>query len=248
MMDERSWAQQTVDRFFEYRQSPTQLDCDDYARRITGASTVQEVAIPGSLSYTILCTDSSEERRDLIVSVRQQESALDQTVIELARFIHGDLVQEATFHSKMPGSDPHLLVYTMACLSGSPCLQLFSTETELSPKEEARYMCFVKHIASTAVWHGTGHSATIHWLHDLSGWHSYTCRERMISSFWDEFWAHCRAFDETRQHEIRTMSMQATKIGAVMRYAGMRSADGSPSEELTTSNWALKTLKTLLCC
>ncbi|OJI84704.1 hypothetical protein ASPTUDRAFT_40718 [Aspergillus tubingensis CBS 134.48] len=115
MMDERSWAQQSVDRFFEYRQSPTQLDCDDYARRVTGASTVQEVAIPGSLSYTVLCTDS-------------------------------------------------------------------------------------------------------------------------------------RVFDDVRQHEIRTMAMQATKIGAVLRYAFQRNTDGSPSEELTTSNWALKTLKTLLCC
>lgn len=147
MTEERSWAQQIVDRFFEVREFPTQLDCGDHARRITGASTVREVDIPGSLSYTVLCTDSSDERSGLIVSFRQRESALDQTLIELARFIHGDLVPEATFHGNMPHSDPPLLVYTMACLSGSPCLQLFSTETELSPREEARYMCFVKHLA-----------------------------------------------------------------------------------------------------
>lgn len=147
VMEERSSAQHTVDRFFETRQFPTQLYCDDHARRITGASTVREVDIPGSLSYTVLCTDSSDERSDMIVSFRQPESALDQTVIELARFIHGDLVPEATFHGKLPGSNPPLLVYTMACLSGSPCLQLFDTETELRPKEEARYMCFVKHLA-----------------------------------------------------------------------------------------------------
>ena len=48
---------------------------------------------------------------------------------------------------------------------------------------------------------------------DLSGWHSYTCHEHMISSFWNEFWAHCRVFDEKHQHEIRTLAMQATKVG-----------------------------------
>ncbi|RAH54633.1 hypothetical protein BO85DRAFT_452057 [Aspergillus piperis CBS 112811] len=341
MMEERSWAQQMVDRFFEIREFPTQLDCDDHARRITGASTVREVDIPGSLSYTVLCTGSSDERPGLIVSFRQPESVLDQTVIELARFIHGDLVPEATFYGNMPDSDPPLLVYTMACLSGSPCLQLFSTETELSPREEARYMCFVKHLARyfarcwlnpqpvdptvsanyrDAIYHQLEKirnsapvilsSTTISELEcslpdlfnqeyvqvlthndlsqtnilisegnfeitgivdwslakvlpfgmeldtlllstgymDLSGWHNYTCRERMISYFWDEFWAHCRVFDDKRQHEIRTMAMQATKIGAVLRYAFQRNADGSPSEELTTSKWALKTLKTLLCC
>lgn len=61
VMEERSWAQQNVDRFFETRQFPTQLYCDDHARRITGASTVREVDIPGSLSYTVLCTDISDE-------------------------------------------------------------------------------------------------------------------------------------------------------------------------------------------
>ncbi|GLB11037.1 hypothetical protein AtubIFM57258_007452 [Aspergillus tubingensis] len=285
MMEERSWAQQIVDRFFEIHQFPTQLDCDDHARRITGASTVREVDIPGSLSYTVLCTDSSDERPDLIVSFRQRESALDQTVIELAGLIHGDLVPEATFHGNMPDSDPPLLVYAMACLSGSPCLQLFSTETELKPREEARYMCYVKHLASQEDVQVLTHndlsqtniliskdnfeiSGIVDWsltkvlpfgmeldtlllstgYMDLSGWHSYTCRDRMISYFWDEFWAHSRVFDDLRQHEIRTMAMQATRIGAVLRYAFQRNADGSPSEELTTSNWALKTLKYLLCC
>ncbi|RAK84866.1 hypothetical protein BO79DRAFT_231997 [Aspergillus costaricaensis CBS 115574] len=298
MTEERSWAQQTVDRFFEIRQSPTQLDCDDYARRITGAPTVQEVTIPGSLSYTILCKGNSDGRPDTIVSFRQPGSSLDQTVIELARFIHGDLVPEATCHGKMPGSDPPLLVYTMACLSGSPCIQLFGTETELSPKEEARYMCFVKHLARyfarcwlnpqpvdptvsasyrDAIYRRVEKIRNLPNLFsqvyvqvlthndlsqtnnlisednfeitgivdlslakalpfgmeldtlllftgymDLSGWHNYTCRERMISYFWDEFWAHSRVFDDVRQHEIRTMAMQATKIGAVLRYAFQR--------------------------
>ncbi|GKZ25759.1 hypothetical protein AbraIFM66951_002414 [Aspergillus brasiliensis] len=81
---------------------------------------------------------------------------------------------------------------------------------------------------------------------DLSGWHSYTCRPQMISAFWDEFWAHCHVPNNVCQQEIRTLAMQATKIGAVLRYAFQRNADCSPSEELTTSKWALRTLDALV--
>ena len=81
---------------------------------------------------------------------------------------------------------------------------------------------------------------------DLSGWHSYTCRLRMLDSFWDEFWIQCQIDDDARQREIHATVMQATKIGAVMHYGFQRNADGSPSEELTTSKWALETLNALL--
>jgi hypothetical protein len=58
-MEERSWAQQATDRFFETRESPTQSQCDDDARKISGGSAVQAVAVPGSLSYTVLCTGTN---------------------------------------------------------------------------------------------------------------------------------------------------------------------------------------------
>ncbi|OJJ68394.1 hypothetical protein ASPBRDRAFT_198831 [Aspergillus brasiliensis CBS 101740] len=337
-MEGRSWAQQIVDRSFETRQYPTQLDCDDHVRKITGTSAVQGVAIPGSLSYTVICTDIPDERRDLIVSFRESNSTLDQAVIALAKSIHGMLVPEATFYGKLPGSDPPLLVYTMTRLPGTPCLEAFSTETELSPQEEARHICFVKHLAryfarcwlnpqpvdpevmadcrdgiyrrleklrnsSSSILPSTtiielerSLSALFNEVYpqvlthndlsqtniliseetfeitgivdwslarvrpfgmeldtlllatgymDLSGWHNYTCRSKMISAFWDEFWAHCHISDNVRQQKIRTIAMQASKIGAVLRYAFQRNADGSPSEELTTSKWALRTLDAL---
>ncbi|GLA65750.1 hypothetical protein AtubIFM54640_007943 [Aspergillus tubingensis] len=228
----------TEERFFETRQFPTRLYCDDHARRITGASTVREVDIPGSLSYTVLCTDSSDERPDLIVSFRQPESALGQTVIELARFIHGDLVPEATFHGKLP---EYVQVLTHNDLSQTNIL-ISKDNFEISGIVDwslTKVLPFGMELDTLLL--STGYM-------DLSGWHSYTCRDRMIGYFWDEFWAHSRVFDDVRQHEIRTMAMQATKIGAVLRYAFQRNTDGSPSGELTTSNWALKTLKTLLCC
>ncbi|GKZ33172.1 hypothetical protein AbraIFM66950_002961 [Aspergillus brasiliensis] len=81
---------------------------------------------------------------------------------------------------------------------------------------------------------------------ELSGWYSYKCRSQMIGAFWDEFLAHCHVLDNVCHQKIRTLAMQATKIGAVLRYAFQRNTDCSPSEELTTSKWALRTLDALV--
>ncbi|KAI9036972.1 uncharacterized protein KD926_001142 [Aspergillus affinis] len=146
-MEERTWTQEAIDRFFEARESPTQSECDDHARRISGGSTVQEVAVPGSLSYTVLCPDCPGERRDLIVSFRESESTLDQAVIQLAKFIHGSLVPEATYHGTMPAANPPLPIYTMPCLQGISCLEGLSSKAELNAMEQAKHLCFIKHLA-----------------------------------------------------------------------------------------------------
>ncbi|WEW59712.1 hypothetical protein PRK78_005192 [Emydomyces testavorans] len=338
-MDELSWTQQAIDKFFATRESPTQSECDDHACKISGASAVQQIAVPGSLSYTVRCTDFPDEQRDLIVSFRQAESSLDQAVLRLARSIHGGLVPAAIFHGKMPNSIPPLLVYTMPYLPGIACLEALSSKAELSVGEETRHICFAKHLARyfARCWlspqpvdpevHADCQNRVyrrlmkiktsapfilpcttiielerslpllfsqtypqvlthndlsqtnilindktfeitgiVDWslarvlpfgmeldslplttgYMDLSGWHNYTCRLQMLNAFWDEFWIRCQIYDDIRQQEIRASAMQATKIGAVLHYAFQRNADGSPSEELTTSKWALKTLNALL--
>ena len=80
MDDSSSWTQQAIDQFFAARESPTRSECDDHARKISGATAVQQVAVPGSLSYTVRCKDFPDEERDLIVSFRQAESSLDHGV------------------------------------------------------------------------------------------------------------------------------------------------------------------------
>ncbi|KAL5360876.1 hypothetical protein BJX96DRAFT_184860 [Aspergillus floccosus] len=338
-MEERSWTQQAIDKFFEARESPTQPECHDHARKISGASAVQEAAVPGSLSYTVRCTGLPDEQQDLIVSFRQSESALNEAVIKLARSIHGALVPAAIFHGTMLGSNPPLLVYTMPCLPGIACLEALSNTPELSLEEEDRHTCFAKHLGryfarcwlnpqpvdsevqadrQERIYHrlmkikSSAHpivpcttiielerslpmlfrqtypqvlthsdlsqtnilineetleiTGVVDWslarvlpfgmeldtlllatgYMDLSGWHNYTCRLQMFDAFWDEFWIRCRIYDDVRQREICASAMQATKLGAVLHYAFQRNADGSPSEELTTSKWALKTLDALL--
>ncbi|KNG91221.1 hypothetical protein ANOM_000396 [Aspergillus nomiae NRRL 13137] len=339
MDDSSSWNQQAIDKFFAARESPTRSECDHHARKISGAIAVQQVAAPGSLSYTVRCRDFPDEERDLVVSFREAESSLDHGVLKLARSIHGALVPESVFHGEMANSKPPLLVYTMPYLPGIPCLEALCSKTELSRQEESRHLCFAKHLAryfarcwlspqqvdpetqtdfrnrvhrqlmkiktsasstlsgaqiielerSLSIFFGQTYpqvlthsdlsqtnilvneetfeiTGVVDWslaevqpfgmeldslllatgYMDLNGWRNYTRRLQMLNAFWDEFWIRCQIHDDIRQREIRASAMQAAKIGAVLHYAFQRNANGSPSEELTTSKWALKTLSALL--
>ncbi|KAJ6144930.1 hypothetical protein N7470_008825 [Penicillium chermesinum] len=83
---------------------------------------------------------------------------------------------------------------------------------------------------------------------DLSGWHDYTCRPRLWEMFWTEFWAVSGIEDDgsLRRENIRSMAEKAAKIGAILRYAFSRNADGGPSEMLSTSDVMLRMLKAWL--
>ena len=71
---------------------------------------------------------------------------------------------------------------------------------------------------------------------NLSGWHNYACRPHLQIAFWNEFWTVSGIEDTTRQMEVRTMAESAARIGAVLRYAFQRNADGSSSEVVLTSD------------
>ncbi|KAJ5939208.1 hypothetical protein N7466_002342 [Penicillium verhagenii] len=334
-----SWAEQTIAQFFEHREYPTQSQCDDSARIISGMPEVRAVDTPGSLSYTVRCIGQSNnnDTQDLIVSFRNLESMIDADLVLLAKSIHGALVPKATYHGQMSGASPPLHIYTMPCLPGISCLETLSDETVLNPEDEFRHTCYVKHLASyfARCWsnpqpvdpqvqgnykegiqlrlkkfrespppgalpytkipelesnlsvlfgqaypqvftHGDlSHTnilvdkktleitGIVDWslarllpfgmeleslvsttgCMTLNGWQSYTCRQQLLDAFWEEFWIQCRINDNLRQQEIRDMAMQAAKIGAVLHHAFERNEDGSPSERLTTSEWALKILQ-----
>lgn len=80
---------------------------------------------------------------------------------------------------------------------------------------------------------------------DLSGWHDFSCRPRLWEAFWAEFWtaSGIDGDDGVRRKNIRATAEAAAKIGAVLRYAFDRNADGSPSEILSTSDHMSKMLK-----
>lgn len=69
---------------------------------------------------------------------------------------------------------------------------------------------------------------------DRGGWHDYACRSRLHEVFWDEFWSASGVGDDRRRDEVRDMAERAAKIGAILRYAFQRNADGSPSETLAS--------------
>jgi aminoglycoside phosphotransferase len=72
---------------------------------------------------------------------------------------------------------------------------------------------------------------------NLGGWHDYACRSRLHQAFWNEFWSASGIgddgdYDDGRRAKIRDMAEQAARIGAILRHAFQRNADGSPSETL----------------
>ncbi|KAE8393085.1 hypothetical protein BDV23DRAFT_180965 [Aspergillus alliaceus] len=123
-MIERSWAQQATDRFF------------DNARRISGGSTIQAVAVPGSLSYTVIYTGRPGKRQDLIVSFREPESTLDQGVIKLAKLSKAPWCRKPLIMEKC--AVPAQLSPSMPYFQCISCLEAFNAKTELNTEEEAR--------------------------------------------------------------------------------------------------------------
>lgn len=146
-MAEPSWAKQAIDQFFESRTTPTQEQCDQTARLVALASAALPVNIPGSLSYTVVCTGRQIQQKDIIVSFREAGSELDSDIIQRAREIHGSLVPEVKYHGMMSGAEPPLAIYAMSYLPGIPCLDALSCVSQMDSQDKARHVCYIKHLA-----------------------------------------------------------------------------------------------------
>ena len=78
-----------------------------------------------------------------------------------------------------------------------------------------------------------------------SGWHDYACYVELRKGFWEEFWATSGIEDDSGYREkIRSMAESAAKIGAILRYAFQRNADGSASEVVLAPNKVPEYLRT----
>lgn len=141
------WAQQAVRHFFERRKHPTQFQCDQIARAVSGAADIQNVDTPGSMSYTVVCTGCHASKQDLIVSFREPEAHLDQGKVKLAQAVHGCLVPKISHHGMVDGAEPPLTIYTMPLLPGISCLDALTCQVEMDGVAEARHVCFVQHLA-----------------------------------------------------------------------------------------------------
>lgn len=150
-MTEKSWAEQVIDEFFTARKSPTRGQCDRLALSISEASEVRPVDVPGSLSYTVVCTRTRSQdqyhKKSIILSFQQSPSKLDEEIVRVAQLIHGCLVPHARNHGIMGGSDPPLSIYTMPLLRGVVWLETLSYQADMGPDEEAKHICFVIHLA-----------------------------------------------------------------------------------------------------
>jgi hypothetical protein len=81
-MGKTSWAQQSVNNFYKGRKLPTQDQCEQIARSISDASEVYNIDTLGSMSYTVVCTGRQVAHQALIVSFREPEAHIDQSMGE----------------------------------------------------------------------------------------------------------------------------------------------------------------------
>lgn len=68
---------------------------------------------------------------------------------------------------------------------------------------------------------------------DRNGWHDYACCSQLREAFWLEFWS-ASGIEDSARRNVRSMAEQAAPIGATLRYAFRRNANGSPSEALAS--------------
>ncbi|KAK0629985.1 hypothetical protein B0T17DRAFT_589618 [Bombardia bombarda] len=336
-MAQTSWAEQVTNRFFDGRKSPSQLQCDEIAQSVSGASTVSPVDSPGSMSYTVVCDRRPGPQQDLIVSFREPGAMLDEQMVKLAKKIHGDIVPKSTYHGNVEGADPPLSIYSMPYLRGSSCIEVLAFQVEMDPDEESKHGVFVKHLARyfARCWsspqpvdrqiqaeqqegirkrlarlveespssvllnsmlpklieslpslfsqdypqvltHGDfsvtnilvdenefGITGIVDWSlaavmpfgMDLDilflttgfmtrdGWHDYACKLLLQDTFWEEFWAVSGIKGEEHRGRIQGLAEAACKIGAILRLAFRRTADGSPSNEALVSESSVKQLR-----
>lgn len=146
-MAESSWAQQAVDRFFEGRTYPTQIQCMQIAKSVTSALDVYNVDTPGSMSYTVICKWPDGAKKPLVVSFRAPEAHLDQSMGKLAQRIHGSLTPEISQHGLVDDAEPPLAIYTMPYLPGISCVDALVCQVEMDKATEAKHICFIQHLA-----------------------------------------------------------------------------------------------------
>ncbi|KAB5558335.1 hypothetical protein GE09DRAFT_109119 [Coniochaeta sp. 2T2.1] len=75
------------------------------------------------------------------------------------------------------------------------------------------------------------------------GWHDYACKLKLQRTFWEEFWAVSGIQGGELRSRIQGLAEAAGQIGAILRLAFRRNADGSPSEEILLSESRMKQLR-----
>ncbi|KPM41998.1 hypothetical protein AK830_g4580 [Neonectria ditissima] len=75
------------------------------------------------------------------------------------------------------------------------------------------------------------------------GWHDYACKLLLQDAFWKEFWAVSGIEGEEDRGKTKGLAEAACKVGAILRLAFRRNADGSPSNDVLVSQSSVKQLR-----
>lgn len=100
------------------------------------------------MSYTVVCTGCrGGDGKELVISSREPEAYLDESMEEMARATHGYLVPATSRYDVMDGADPPLTIYTMPYLKGISCLDALACQVHMDEATEARHVHSVRHLA-----------------------------------------------------------------------------------------------------
>ncbi|KAK7920501.1 Protein kinase-like protein [Apiospora marii] len=153
--------QESIESFFDKRESTSRIECDEVARNIIGNGCIAQAAgIQGASSYTVECMTKS------ILSFRQRGSILDSRVINLAKDIHGRLIPDVSYCGNVGEGAEGLIVYRISYLPGAPVYELYPKINEAKLEDKHRISKFYKDLA--------GYFARSWWkpLSDVANWNA----------------------------------------------------------------------------
>ncbi|QUC16053.1 uncharacterized protein UV8b_00294 [Ustilaginoidea virens] len=269
-MTQSSWAQQATDRFFGGRKSPSQMQCAEIAQSVCGASTVRPVDSPGSMSYTVICSGRPEPQQDLISTCHGDVEEADpplsiysipylrgSSCTEVLAFqVEMDPEEEAkhgVFVKHLARQLPHKPdIYSEAILliffkgSVKDILARLAEESPWSILSNSMLSRLIEYLPllfsqdyPQVLTHGDFLVTNI-----LVDENKFEIRyRRLVSGGGEEFWAVSGVEGEERRGRTQGQAEAAGRIGAILRLAFRRNADGSPSEEVLASERRTKQLR-----
>lgn len=102
--------EESISDFFATSTSVTRRECDEYVQNRYGQS--NPVPLQGCFSYTVLVN-----RYDRIVQFRQEQSTLDDSIMELVKLAAKEFVPETQYHGTL-GDERPLHIYEMNKIPG----------------------------------------------------------------------------------------------------------------------------------
>lgn len=145
-MANTDWADLSRYEFFLNEESPSQKECESFARLISKASDVCSVNSSNATSHSVICSGGPEDQ-SVIVTFRTKNHPFDDDMVRRAYNCFGDIAPKPVYSGVMKSSRQPLSIYITPCQLGSPLLGLLPCATNLTQPEIARQVQIMRGLA-----------------------------------------------------------------------------------------------------